>query len=749
MRGIRPISGGRWAYRLVRLVIISLLFAAGLGVRPVLAASYLVKDQAEYEKALKDLAPGDELVLRNGNWRDFEIVFTGSGTAAAPISLVAETPGQVVISGASNLRIAGHHLVVRGLTFRDGYSPTREVIGFRLNPENLANDSRLTGIVIDGFNKSDRTLEDNWVALYGRRNQVDHSYFAGKTNKAPTLVVRLDAPESRENDHIVEHNFFGHRPTLGGNGGETIRIGVSDYSRTPSRTRISRNFFERCDGEVEIISIKSEGNLVTENVFFESRGAVVFRHGGSNEVSRNIFFGNGVSDTGGVRVINEQQTVKDNYFEGLRGEKFLSALTIMNGVPNSPINRYHQVKDSKVVNNSFIDFTAIGLAVGSDEERSAAPVDNEVTNNLFVTNSVRPVSIFDDISGIRFEKNVSGNTAMASYASIAEHKIEFERAGNGLLYPVDKSLVNVGAPRDLQPIDRADTGPDWFEKPPQAPARGRVVRVKKGAAALREALEESQPGDLLKLRGKHYKLQRPLEISHPIRIEGRSRFGKKTRLSSSGAAVFDIVAGGALTLDGLGLVGVRGNSAIIAASGDAFEGTYSVHLNNVDISADKQVSGLSFLAADPATFATTIEFDEVSAADWPGTLVSLSGTNLEGWYLAEDIKIRRSEFARLDGPLIEFGRAGRDESTFGPRMLLADSVLTNVNSGGVAINLDGIDGIDLQSNEISSTGKIKVRKRVLGLKFVYADNRLDATPPPEFLGVENEVLSAASLGAKP
>ena len=717
-----------------------------MATNPALAETYLVKDQKAYNAAVNGLEPGDELVLANGTWRDFEILFQASGTETAPITLAAETSGQVIISGRSNLRIAGEHLIVRGLSFTDGHSPTAEVIAFRLNAENLANHTRLTEIVIDGFNKTDRTEQDNWIGLYGQHNQVDHSYFAGKTNKAPTLVVRLDAPESRENHHLIEHNFFGHRPTLGGNGGETIRVGVSDYSRTPSQTKIVRNYFERCDGEVEIISIKSEGNVVSENVFFESRGAVVFRHGGKNIVSRNIFFGNGVSDTGGVRVINEEQTVKENYFEGLRGEKFLSALTIMNGVPNSPINRYHQVKDAVVSNNSIIDFKAIGLAVGSDEERSAAPVDSVVTNNLFVTDSAQPVSVFDDISGIRFDKNISANLAMKAYAWVADSPIEFSRAANGLLYPVGETFANVGAPRDLNPLKREDAGPAWFQKPSQSPATGREVRVKKGAAALLKALAESQPGDILKLRDKSYTLKQPLEISHPITIDGRTRRGQKTLLSSEGDAVFNIVAGGALTLSDIELVGSPQNTSVIKATGDAFKGTYALHVSNVELSAESGASSLAFLSADPATFATSIEFDGVSVSDWPGAFVSLSGAKLDGWYLAEDIKIRESSFVGLKGPLIEFGRAGRDESTFGPRVLIADTTLESVNSKGVAINLDGIDGIDVQGNVIDGSGKLQIRKRVLGLKFVYADNQLNETPQPQFLGVEGEPLAASSLG---
>jgi poly(beta-D-mannuronate) lyase len=75
--------------------------------------------------------PGDSVVLANGVWRDFEIVFTGEGTAAKPITLRAQTAGKVVISGKSNLRIGGRHLVVSGLTFKDGHSPSSEVIAFR------------------------------------------------------------------------------------------------------------------------------------------------------------------------------------------------------------------------------------------------------------------------------------------------------------------------------------------------------------------------------------------------------------------------------------------------------------------------------------------------------------------------------------------------------------------------------------------------------------------------------------------
>src|SRR3546814_4841524 len=90
------------------------------------------------------------------------------------------------------------------------------------------------------------------------------------------------------------------------------------------------------------------------NLVLASQGAFVLRHGNGYLVERNIFFGKGVPDTGGVRIGNRDQTVRDNYFGGLAGSSFKSAITVMNGVPNSVINRYHQVANARIEGNSQI-----------------------------------------------------------------------------------------------------------------------------------------------------------------------------------------------------------------------------------------------------------------------------------------------------------------------------------------------------------------------------------------------------------
>jgi poly(beta-D-mannuronate) lyase len=277
------------------------------------ASETVVKSEAEYRDAAKTPRPGDTIVLANGEWRNFEVLFTGIGTDEKPITLKAETKGKVLLTGQSNLRMAGEYLQVSGLVFKDGYSPTNTVIAFRRTTGEYANHSRVTEVVIDHFNNPERYEEDYWVMMYGKHNRFDHNHLQGKSNQGVTMAVRLDSAESQENHHRIDHNYFGPRPVLGSNGGETLRIGTSQYSLTDSFTRVENNYFDRCNGEVEIISSKSGGNTFRGNLFFESRGTLTLRHGNDKVVEDNVFLGNHAEHTGGIRVINKRQTVRNNY----------------------------------------------------------------------------------------------------------------------------------------------------------------------------------------------------------------------------------------------------------------------------------------------------------------------------------------------------------------------------------------------------------------------------------------------------
>ena len=148
----------------------------------------LVRTIDEFNTAVANLQPGDEIVLANGTWTDVEFELKAEGLPDKPIVLRAEEPGKVIITGQSNLGFSGSHIVVSGLVFKDGYTPTSEVISFRTSKDELANNSRVTNTVIDGFSNPERQDSDTWVAIYGKNNQVDHNSLLNKGNRGVTLT---------------------------------------------------------------------------------------------------------------------------------------------------------------------------------------------------------------------------------------------------------------------------------------------------------------------------------------------------------------------------------------------------------------------------------------------------------------------------------------------------------------------------------------------------------------------------------
>ena len=165
------------------------------------AAPATVKDQAELREAILQATPGTEIVLANGVWRDTEIKFYGLGTEASPITLRAETPGEVILEGQSFLHLGGEYLIVEGLHFRNGYSPDKGIIRYQIGKDSVANHSRVTACVIDGFTRPSRRENDRWIEFYGKHNQLDHCYIAGKANDGVTLMVYHNGNQHTENYH--------------------------------------------------------------------------------------------------------------------------------------------------------------------------------------------------------------------------------------------------------------------------------------------------------------------------------------------------------------------------------------------------------------------------------------------------------------------------------------------------------------------------------------------------------------------
>ncbi len=356
-----------------------------------LASDTLVTNVDEFTVAARGVAPGDTITLADGIWRDASLVLDADGAKGDTIVVRSASPGGVLLTGTSSLRLGGSYLKVEGLWFYRGALMSGHVVAFRT--DRPAHHSRITECAITEYNPDDWLVQYKWLSLYGTHNRVDRCLFSGKTHDGATLVVWLeDPPDDAPNFHRIDRNYFGTRPVLGKNGGETIRIGTSHRSMQDSQTLVERNLFENADGEHEIISNKSGLNVFRYNTFRASAGALTLRHGNGATVTGNHFLGEAKAGTGGVRVIGEDHLITNNYFEDLMGDSSRAALSIMNGIPDSPLNRYFQVRNVRIEGNTMMgNRVSVLYGLGADSEKTLMPDGVSFVGNLVSASDSMPI----------------------------------------------------------------------------------------------------------------------------------------------------------------------------------------------------------------------------------------------------------------------------------------------------------------------------------------------------------------------
>ncbi len=662
----------------------------------------LVYNIEEFNEAVKKAKPGTIITLANGVWKDVELVFEGHGTKENPITLSVEEKGKVTLEGASNLQIAGEHLIIEGLVFINGFTPTNAVISFKKNDNEIANNCRLTECVIDNYNNPERQVQDYWITIYGKNNRIDHNHIAGKKNLGVTMIVGLDTKESIENNHKIDHNYFGPRPTYGNNGGETLRIGTSHNALENSNTLVESNYFDRCNGEHEIISNKSCQNTFKYNTFFECTGTLTMRHGNETLVDGNVFIGNGKPSTGGVRIINETQTVINNYHVGLTGYRFRGAFVMMNGVPNSSPNRYVPVIDSKLSNNTFINCDHIQLCAGNDAERSQAPRTSEISGNIFYhENKKNLFTVYDDISGITFKDNILGNNMESGIASGFENAdMQLVKNDQGFLIPKSDKIKNEIT---ISPniATKENTGVSWYSKTDTYVAlnSGASIKAEPGINTLFDAAENSKPGDIIELTsGKTYLLTKAVKVKHPLTFKSSGK--EKAIVLFERMMAFEIQNGGSLSLENIKFDGASspdyaGNSVISTSKNSMLE-NYKLFIDNCDFENFIVNHSFDVLRVAKGTFADTISIQNSRFKNITGHIAALdTETDDIGAYNVEYFIMKNNSLKDVQGAALRLYRGGKDESTFGPFLEMEHNVLDNVGYGSknkyeAALSLYGV-----------------------------------------------------------
>jgi len=703
-----------------------------LGSSQLFAKTILVANESAFANANKQVLAGDTILLKSGFWDNCTLEITATGTVEKPIVIKAEISGKTIISGRSILRIGGEYVIVEGLLFTNGYAKEGSAWEFRVG-KTVANHCRITNCMIKSFNNLIRKEERYWVSFYGQHNRIDHCNFIDKTNLGVLIAVILEDDRSRLNFHSIDSNYFGVRKPLGSNAGEIIRVGVSQHCTFNSNTNIHHNYFYQCDGETEIISIKSCGNLVHDNVFQECQGTVVLRHGNNNTIEHNLFLGNGKEGTGGVRIINEGNWVVGNYFYECRGDGFRSPLAIMNGVFHSPAYRYLPVRDAVFAHNTYNNCTAFGLGEGNDAERTVAPANVFFFNNLFYNNKDTTLcNIYSNTDSIFCKGNIISNTYGIPSLKGFEQKTILRQYWDGNAFPfflakhpknnlpkslskeVSKRLL-YGFPKSIgcattfisfkELFDNANKMGVYWKLPEEvAPITQESNVPCKNAEEVYAALNTPNAHHSIQLTGTNYTFEKPINIESNTSFIGDAKM-LVFASSSSLECLFRIKGANKLDIDNLDIDASNLQvKDFIVADGDGKCVHASLSINKMGVS---KLTANSFFTAEKNAYLDEITVRDCFFSNDSCSLFSLKDERDDkGFYNVEKISINHCSFTKNKGELLTLYRGGNDESTMGPKLYFEDNKIVNNTSNNGLIDLMGVQRSFIRNNyfENSSIG---------------------------------------------
>ncbi|MDU0111880.1 chondroitinase-B domain-containing protein [Psychrosphaera aquimarina] len=371
---------------------------------PVINCTSTVSSISSLEDAAEELVAGDTLCLSDGTYTgDLELRIEAIGTADKPVTVAAAHSGEAIIKGGEiSVRMGGEHIVLQGFVFRDGESGSSII---KLEKETECRYCRVTEVSIIDMDGGEYD-SSKWIEYYGQYNRIDHNWFSGKESSGALLVLPRWIDEDTfkssgfaEDRAQIDHNYFGNRPPAFGrayagssdNEYEGVRLGLSTTHSAPSYSTLENNYFERIQGEAEVISNKSANNIIRHNTVRNSNGSIVTRHGANAIISNNFVFGDDNPFSGGIRLVDDGHIVTNNYVQGARysSSNWNGGIVLTSGNnAGDTENGYQNVSNVFVANNTIVDsVNSLNVYGGKNDE---APKNIYFLNNI-IADAIGPV----------------------------------------------------------------------------------------------------------------------------------------------------------------------------------------------------------------------------------------------------------------------------------------------------------------------------------------------------------------------
>jgi poly(beta-D-mannuronate) lyase len=383
------------------------------------------KEVDDFLDAVNDAQKGDLIILANGSYnvsRNKDTSFSNrKGTAKNPIIVSAEEVGKVTLEGSAT-----------GYKFENceyftwyGFNHTHESAS---ENDNIAfkggNNNRFARceVKLDDKDNSKR----HWLKISNcKAMKVDHCFFHHKESEGQFCNVSFD----RDNEHgegpLFEYNYFLHQDynkivgdeNIGDAGGEAIQMGASSLCRFYFRAILRYNYFEECNGDGEMITNKSSGNIYYNNSFMKTLGTMTLRHGDSTAILGNYF------EACGLRVGGAKNLIANNHFtKNSAKREQRRPLVISTGDweldPEKSREEQQGAHWERVINNNIIlntfangDGTADSIVYWGRKQGPKMPTGNKFKGNIIMTRNGKLLEIEEGviINGNQISNEVSDN----------------------------------------------------------------------------------------------------------------------------------------------------------------------------------------------------------------------------------------------------------------------------------------------------------------------------------------------------
>ncbi|MCD9899440.1 polysaccharide lyase 6 family protein [Streptomyces sp. MT29] len=359
-----------------------------------------VSSSTQLTTAMANAVAGQTIVLANGSYSIGKLN-AKNGTSSAPITIMAAQQGKAIITGGQLEVLSSSYVTFSGLKWTNRNTlkiSSSHHIRLTRNHFRLTESSSLKWIIIQGAGS--------------HRNRIDHNLFEEKHQLGNFITIDGSSTQQSQYDQI-DYNHFRNIGPRATNEMEAIRVGWSAISKSDGFTTVENNLFENCDGDPEIVSVKSNANTVRYNTFRTSQGSVSLRHGNRSQVHGNFFFGGGKTGTGGVRVYGQDHKIYNNHFEGLTGSGYDAALQLDGGDVDTSgaLSSHWRVYRATAVHNTFVNNVS-NIEIGANY--SLAPVDSLVADNIVVGSSGKLFNELKTPKNMTYAGNIGWPTGSAA-----------------------------------------------------------------------------------------------------------------------------------------------------------------------------------------------------------------------------------------------------------------------------------------------------------------------------------------------